>query len=151
MKLLLIFFSINFMSYQNEISDVRELFLSAYLSEYDCNVFGDKLNKTDEKSVLIKGYKGCFYFIKCQFIKNPFKKLKYFDQGKKLLESAIKEDPKSVELKFLRYSIQKKLPKFLLYDKNIEKDLSFVKNNISKIKDEKQRKFITKYLKTISQ
>ena len=35
--------------------------------------FGDKLNKADEKSILIKGYKGCFYFIKCQFIKNPFK------------------------------------------------------------------------------
>ena len=150
MKALLIILSINFMSYQNDISEVRELYLSAYASENDCNDFGNKLNNTEKKSILIKGYKGCFYFIKCQFIKNPFKKLKYFDKGKELLESAIKEDPQSVELKFLRYSIQKNLPRFLLYYENIEKDLNFVKNNINRIKDKKGQKFITKSLKEIS-
>ena len=33
-----------------------------------------------------------FLFYQMSIYKNPFKKLKYFDQGKKLLESAIKED-----------------------------------------------------------
>ena len=38
-----------------------------------------------------------------------------FKEGKRLLESAISEDPSSVELRLLRYSIQKKIPRVLLY------------------------------------
>ena len=151
MKALLIILSFNFINYQNDISEVRNLYMSAYLSDFDCTSFGERLNEMNKTSVLIKGYRGCFYFIKCQFIKNPFKKIKYFVQGKELLESAIKEDPQSVELKFLRYSIQKNLPRFLLYDKNLENDLRYVKNNISKIKDKKEQEFITKNLKSISE
>ena len=110
-----------------------------------------KISKMENQNTsLIKGYKGCFYFIKCKFTNNPVKKIKYFDKGKHLLERAINDDPKSVELKFLRYSIQKNLPKFLLYYENIEKDLNFVKKNITNLKDEKTRKFITTSLKAIS-
>ena len=98
----------------------------------------------------MQAYEGCFYFIKCQFINNPFEKLKYFKKGKELLETAIKEDPKSVELKLLRYSIQKNLPRFLLYYDNIEKDLNFVTENINSINDKKVQKFITTTLKSMS-
>ena len=59
--------------------------------------------------------------------------MKNFRIGKDMLESAIKNDPESVELRFLRYSIQKNIPKFLSYSNNLEKDLKFVKDNISQI------------------
>lgn len=151
MKSLLLILLVNFSSWNTDIDTIRNLYLSAHISEENCNNLQKKINNAQNKNpILIKGYEGCFYFIKCQFINNPFEKLKYFDKGKELLESAIKEDPQSVELKFLRYSIQKNLPKFLLYYENTEKDLIFVKNNINNIKDKKSQEFISKSLKAIS-
>ena len=150
MKSILLITLLNFSSYNSDISTIRELYLAAYTSESHCNSFGEKLRSTkNTSSVLIKGYKGCFYFIKCKFIKSPIDKLVYFNKGKELLESAIKEDPKSVELKFLRYTIQKNIPRFLLYHDNLDRDLNFVNVNINTIKDKEVQKFITNSLKSI--
>ena len=150
MKLLL-FLLINLSAINNDIDSVRALYLTAYINQENCEKFRETISKIQNQNTnLVKGYKGCFYLIKCKFINNPVKKLKYFDKGKYLLEEAINDDPKSVELKFLRYSVQKNLPKFLLYYENTEKDLNFVKKNIANLNDEKTRKFINTSLKAIS-
>ena len=151
MKSILLILLINFSSYNHDIDTIRSLYLSAYISEKNCNNFREKIKNIENKnSILMQAYEGCFYFIKCQFINNPLEKFKYFKKGKELLETAIKEDPKSVELKLLRYSIQKNLPRFLLYYDNIEKDLNFVTENINSINDKKVQKFITTTLKSMS-
>ena len=140
MKSLLLIILLNLSSYNSDINTIRKLYLSAHTNEYNCNNLGEKLTSIeDNPSILIKGYEGCFYFIKCKFINNPIEKLIYFRKGKKLLETAIKEDPKSVELKFLRYSIQKNLPRFLSYHDNLERDLNFVNANITSINNQEEQ------------
>ena len=151
MKSILLILLFHTSNYNSDINVVRELYLSAYINEDSCNNLGEKLNSIENnKEILIKGYQGCFYFIKCKFINNPIEKLIYFRKGKKLLETAIKEDPKSVELKFLRYSIQKNLPRFLSYHDNLEKDLNFVNENITSISNKEEQKFILQSLKSIT-
>ncbi|MBU46919.1 MAG: hypothetical protein CMD28_05755 [Flavobacteriales bacterium] len=151
MKSLLLIILLNLSSYNSDINTIRKLYLSAHTNEYNCNNLGKKLTFIeDNTSILIKGYEGCFYFIKCKFINNPIEKLIYFRKGKKLLETAIKEDPKSVELKFLRYSIQKNLPRFLSYHDNLERDLNFVNANITSINNKEEQKFIINSLKSIT-
>ena len=151
MKSLLLIILLNLSSYNSDINTIRKLYLSAPTNEYNCNNLGEKLTSIeDNPSILIKGYEGCFYFIKCKFINNPIEKLIYFRKGKKLLETAIKEDPKSVELKFLRYSIQKNLPRFLSYHDNLERDLNFVNANITSINNQEEQKFIINSLKSIT-
>ena len=150
MKSILLIVLLHISIYSNDINTIRELYLSAYISESNCNSLGKELNSIkDNNSILIKGYEGCFYFIKCKFNNNAIEKLLYFNKGKKLLETAIKQDPKSVELRFLRYSIQKNIPRFLLYN-NLEKDLNFVNENIEYINDEEAQKFITNSLRSIT-
>ena len=77
-------------------------------------------------------------------------KLFYFQKGKKILESSIKKKPNSVELRFLRYTIQKNLPRFLFYYNHLDKDLIFVINNINSITDKKTQKYIEKSLESIN-
>ena len=150
MNAILVILLLNISGYNDDISIIRELYLEAYISESNCNDLGKELTSIGENaSNLITGYEGCFYFIKCKFINSPINKFSYFNKGKKLLELAIKKDPKSVELKFLRYTIQKNIPKFLLYYDNIEKDLNFVNENIKNIKDRETQKFIMNSLKYI--
>ena len=151
MKAILLIILLHLTGYNNDIDIIRKLYLSSYTSEANCNTLGKKLNTLEgNTSILIKGYEGCFYFMKCKFINSPIDKLIYFKKGKKLLETAIEKDPKSVELRFLRYSIQKNLPKFLLYNHNLEKDLNFVNENIKTINDKEVQKFIINSLKSIT-
>ena len=151
MKSILLIILLHISADNSDINQIRTLYLSAYIDEIHCNNLGEKLNTIENNtSSLIKGYKGCFYFIKCKFINNPIDKLIYFNKGKELLEEAIKQDPNSVELKFLRYSIQKHIPKFLFYSDNVQKDLNFLNENIKSIKDKDVQKYISNSLKTIS-
>lgn len=151
MNTLLLLLALNISSYNNDISTIRTLYLSAYTNESNCNYFGEKLMSIqDEKNVLIKGYKGCFYFIKCKFINNPISKYIYFNKGKELLESAIQTDPNSIELRFLRYTIQKNTPRFLLYYNNIEKDLKFVNENLNKTINKDIKNFILTSITSIN-
>ena len=152
MKSVLLIIVFNLINYNNDIMLIRSLYSNASKSEYHCNKFGETINKKEDvSSILIKGYEACFYFIKCKFIDNPIEKISYFNKGKKLLESLIEENPDAIELRFLRYSIQKNLPRVLLYYDNIEKDLNFVRKNISNIKDEKAQKFIANSIEAISE
>ena len=141
---------LTFFSYTNEIISVRDLFLSAYKSEFHCDDFGRKLHSVNvDESPLFKGYLGCYYFIRCKYTNNPVDKISFFKEGKRLLESAINEDPSSVELRLLRYSIQKKIPRVLLYYDSLEEDIIFVNENIISITDKLTKDFILYSLNTI--
>tara|TARA_B100000427_G_scaffold318566_2_gene315894 strand:- start:63 stop:515 length:453 start_codon:yes stop_codon:yes gene_type:complete len=141
---------LTFFSYTSEIISVRDLFISAYKSELHCDNFGEKLYSINmDSSPLFKGYLGCYYFIKCKYLNNPVDKLSFFKEGKRLLESAISEDPSSVELRLLRYSIQKKIPRVLLYYDSLEEDIIFVNENIINITDKSTKDFILYSLNTI--
>ena len=152
MKFLPLILLLTSLNYSTDINSLRQLFIKAPISESNLMLFEQALNKsTSRSSNLVKGYKGCFYFIKCKFIKQPINKFIYFQKGKKLLESAIIEDPKSIELRFLRYTIQKNIPKFLMYYNNIEKDINFVNENIQHMQDKNAKEFIVNSLKSIPQ
>ena len=151
MKSILLAFVFVLIGYNDDIGNIRELYLLAYTSNYNCDLFGEELADIDDRTcLLVQGYQGCFYFIKCKFIESPIDKIAYFKKGKDLLESAITQDPKSVELKFLRYSIQKNLPRFLLYNNSLEKDLNFVNQNIKDVNDKEAQVFIQESLKSMS-
>ena len=151
MQSILLILLLNFSSYNSDISVIRELYLASHESESNCNNFGIGLNSIeDSTSVLIKAYQACFYFIRCRFINSPIEKFISFKKGKYLLEFAIQEDPELVELRFLRYSIQKNLPKFLLYYDSIEKDANFIDLNINAIKDKESQEFIISALNLIT-
>jgi len=152
MKTLIILFSllINPIIHEEKMNEIRELYSVAYLSNERCDMLGKAVNKKDiNDSYLINGYRGCYYLIKCKFIKNPITRLKYFRRGKNLLEVAIMENNKSVELRFLRYSIQTNLPKYLLYNKEIKKDITFVKLNIDKISNKFEKEYIKFSIKSL--
>lgn len=63
---------------------------------------------------------------------SPFKKMRFFKEGKERLELFIKQNPNHIEARYLRALIQNEIPKFLNYNDNLEKDTLFVVNNISK-------------------
>ena len=55
-----------------------------------------------------------------------YTKLEYFNQGKDLLEDAIKEQPLHAEIRFLRLTVQAEAPFMLGYSGDIAEDVEVV-------------------------
>jgi hypothetical protein len=131
----------------------RKLFEEAASNETSANTLNSLTAQytTASKSIYY-GYKGISEMMLCNYTANVYKKLSYFNSGKKILEEAIKLDPTNIELKFLRFCIQKNTPSFLGYNDNIKTDeveinkyiadinsdpvlVSFIQTNKAKIKN----------------
>ena len=149
-SILIILLTININLEDNgELNKIRTLFYKAPNSELACDSLLLLSNKFRNNKNTIKGYKGCYYMIKCQYIRNPIKKIDSFNKGKELLESAIENDMQNIELIFLRYTIQKNAPNFLLYNNNIDTDLTLIKEKMKYNEDKNLKELINKTLKEI--
>lgn len=77
-----------------------------------------------------KGYIAAMNFMKSRFVKNPFTKYKYFKIGKNSLDEVILSNPKNIEMRYIRYLMQKQIPEFLGYHENISEDFNTIVDQI---------------------
>lgn len=77
-----------------------------------------------------KGYIAAMLFMKSHFVKNPFSKFKYFKQGKQLLDNNINRNPSNIEIRYIRFIMQKQIPDFLGYSENITDDFNIITSNL---------------------
>ena len=99
-----------------------ELLKKANESEENCIKFYDVMNDRRLESATAEGYFALATMMLAKTHKNPFTKLSYFNRGKYILETTIKSNPDNVELRFLRYAVQAKVPAILFYFNNQEAD-----------------------------
>jgi hypothetical protein len=149
---LFLFSFYSFIVIGDDFTQIRNMYTLSIENEKKCEDFGKyMLSLNYDENNLHQAYLGCYYFIKCKFTSSNMLKFKYFNKGKELLESSINNNSSSIELRFLRYSIQVNLPRILFYYKDIEKDLNFVQYNLKFLKDEKLKKYILKSLNNLNQ
>ncbi len=119
----LIFFSLISLSVQTPLESVRDQFPDI-TSLNEANKFIEKLK--NDSSPEAKGYTAAMFLMKSRYIKGPFSKLKFFKHGKKILDNDINENPEVLEIRYIRFLMQKRIPNFLGYNKNIEEDFSVI-------------------------
>lgn len=104
----------------------------------------------NETSPEAKGYNAAMNFMKSRYVTFPVTKLKYFKEGKNELDEVIKYNPKNVEIRYLRFLMQKQIPEFLGYHQNIKEDfLLIVKGlNMSNLNQEQKAKMLQNMLLT---
>jgi hypothetical protein len=132
-----------------DIALLRNLYSGAYNNEEDARQL---IQETDKQSnnTMVMGYFGAAKMLMARYYFNPFTKLNTFNNGKEILESAIRSDNLSPELRYLRLTIQMNSPSFLNYNKNIKDDKAFLSASLSTMNDEQLKTIILTYLKTIS-
>ncbi len=143
-----LFFLFLFFSLAIPAQNVRELYKDAPKTKLKSDKFYNKLKNIKERdNAVLVGYKSASMILKAKFVKGIKNKKKFFKQGVLLLEKQIKRQPKNIELRFIRLSIQENTPKRLKYQKNINTDKSFIKRNLKFVKNKKDlvyfRTFIT--------
>lgn len=132
-----------------DLVSLRNLYYKASVNKSDAETFCVvTATATGIDKNLLTGYSGMSWMIKANHSYNPYNKLSYFFKGKSLLESAIKADPKNVELCFLRYGVQTNAPGFLNYSSNISADKKIILQGYSKLMDADLKKRIRYYMLT---
>ena len=101
----------------------------------------DELSKIDktllslesqEQSVDVQAYTAGLLMKKASFMKTPLKKLSMFRDGKKRLETIIRNYPLNAEYRIIRLVLQEKAPNMLKYNTNIEEDLRVIKETFAR-------------------
>ena len=128
MKILgLTIFIFTFLSLETPLENVRSQFPNIESLE-QANKYISILK--DDTSPEAKGYMATMILMKSRYVKNPFSKLKYFKKGKKMLDNDIAENSTNIEIRYLRFLMQKKMPNFLGYNKNIIEDFNYISMNL---------------------
>ena len=131
-----------------DLQSLRQTYLDSFKKEQVCDSVKIILENKKELSNIENAYLGVFHMMKCRFTLNPISKISLFSLGRDLLEQSIKNDPKNLEIRFLRYSIQKNIPKILLYSQHISTDEKFIFDKIALSKDKELNDYITSTIKT---
>ena len=79
---------------------------------------------------LLRAYRGAGLATTANCTSWPMAKLSRFREGKGMLEEAVANQPENLEVRFLRYTIQKNIPGFLGYD-NLEEDREFIMDRLT--------------------
>lgn len=105
---------------------IRNLYVKASESKENAEKFKSAVEGIQNPNQCIKGYIAAANMIEAKYAFSPYTKLSLFNKGKGLLETAIKNDPNHIELRFLRLGIQTNAPSFLGYSSQIQTDKSFI-------------------------
>ena len=144
--ILILFININYVYAQN-VKNARELYLKAHNNKSTCDSLSNYLNQLTEKDNTINAYIGANNLLISKFSNNIIKKFKYFEEGRKIIENSIKNDPENIEIVFLRYLNQRNSPWFLNYNQNLVEDYDFLIKNLNLISDPYFKNVIQKILK----
>ena len=137
--------------YTQDIKTLRSLYEKALGHPEYCERLLQEMHRSVEvEDVVRRGYQGVYFLIKSRFLKNPVKRMRYFKKGRIILDSAIQEAPENIELRLLRYNIQKKAPKFLKYFKNEVEDKAYIMDYLDRNKRGEEAVFIRTHFSRLS-
>ncbi|TCC89170.1 hypothetical protein EZ428_15830 [Pedobacter frigiditerrae] len=132
-----------------EIVTLRKLYYEAAESKAAAVKLTSTLSKVNDQSkALLICYKGAAQMMEAKYAFSPITKFSKFSKGKSAIEKAIVKDPKQIEIRFIRFSIQTNLPFFLGYNESIKTDKEMLINSINKIDDENLKQNVVNYLLT---
>lgn len=87
-------------------------------------------NRLDDPVILAYNYTGKLMIL--DYSNNPFEQYKVFKAKTKQLDSIVNTNPKKIEIRLLRYVVQKNCPYFLRYKSDLGNDLKFIKSHLPK-------------------
>ena len=145
--LLLCVLFMNFSFNSIDLNEVRSSYSKAVLDKKLCEKMIEELELSKEKSVIAIAYLGAYQTIWANHVFNPLSKLATFKKGKNNIELAISKEPENVEIRYIRFSVQKNAPSFLGYDNSLKEDRNFLVKNKKNINSDLLQKNIETLLK----
>lgn len=117
-----------------ELNACRKMLDQSLDDDKAANQFYNQLKNVKQTDTpVMVGFQAMSEFMLCKHMLNPVSRVRHFNRGKKLLESALQRDPHAAELHYFRLTTQSNVPALLRYSSNIKADKNFL---ISYLKNE---------------
>lgn len=101
---------------------IRRLLVVALESKKTTDSLYKSLEDIKDKPALINAYMGTLEALKAKHTWNPYYKIKYLNDSERTFKTAVAADPRNIEIRFMRFSIEHNVPKFLGYTDNLIDD-----------------------------
>ena len=133
----------------NNLELIRKSYLESNKSKENINNLISLCERYKNKdSLIINAYKTVADLMLMKYKYNPLYKLKLFTEYSRKLDLIATNNFKNIEIRFLRYCVQKQTPRFLGYYDNLELDYQFIIQNID-IQSKELQKYIRSTLKSL--
>ena len=120
----------------NNIDELRSCFKTIESVHEIEDLINMSKNHIDDPVVLAYNCTGKLMLL--DYYGNPFEKYRRFINQTTQLDSIIQTNPKNIEIRLLRYTIQHNCPSFLLYNKDMSNDIKMIKMYLSQENDSLQ-------------
>lgn len=128
------------------VKEARYAYFDSSKGKIEASKFEKLLDFVNDRSTpVLICYKGASEMIKAKNAVNPISKYAFFNRGKMLIEKGLSRDTSCVETHFIRFSIQRNLPGFLGYNRNIAQDSLFIEKMLPALQDGDLKFRITEY------
>lgn len=105
-----------------DLHNIRKLLVTALDSKKTTDSLYTHLSGVKDRPALLNAYMGTLEALKAKHAWNPYYKVKYLNDSERTFKGAVTHDPHNIEIRFMRFSIEHNVPKFLGYNKNLIAD-----------------------------
>jgi len=131
----------------NNLDQIRNTYLESPQSEQTINKL-ISICEENKKYSTIYAYRTAADIMLIKYKYNPIYKLKLFTNYTRKLDLIVANNFNNIEIRLLRYCLQKQSPRFLGYNNNLELDYQFILENIDNQSKDLQE-FINSTLKAL--
>ncbi|MDX5422534.1 MAG: hypothetical protein LPK14_09800 [Hymenobacteraceae bacterium] len=104
------------------MSELREEYVEASRSEEAGKTFYKKMSAYKGKDPVVLAYKGASEAVMAKYVWNPYSKMKHLKAGAGFFEEAVALDAAHPEIRFLRFTVEHYVPRYLNMSQNVEED-----------------------------
>lgn len=105
---------------------LREEYRSASLNGDVAERFNKKMLKYKGEDPLVLAYKAASEAVMAKYVWNPYSKLKQLKSAAAIFKDAVAHDKDNPEIRFLRFTVEHYVPRYLNLSPNIESDKKIV-------------------------
>jgi len=102
------------------------------------------MTENDLENPVVLAYNYTASLMMLDYSNNPFEQYKVFKTKTRQIDSIVGTNPKNIEIRLLRYVVQKNSPYFLRYTSNLNNDLMYIKSNLFK-----EKEYLQVYIKNL--
>lgn len=127
---LLLFYSFFQTELTYKASDLRKVYLRAANEKQAFEQLSQHLAKYKGNDVLVQGFQAGIEGVGAKYASGLYSKLKHVRNSAQAFEKVISKDPLNPELRFLRYTIEYHVPRYLLMSGHLQDDKKVILKNL---------------------
>ncbi|MCC9136302.1 hypothetical protein ACFSKU_01595 [Pontibacter silvestris] len=115
---------------QYKIAELRGLYLKATQDEEAGKEFHKFMDKYNGNHPVILAYKAASEASMAKYVWNPYSKLKHLKTSASIFEKAVKLDKDEPEIRFLRFTVEHYVPRYLKLSEHLNEDKKIIINSL---------------------